>query len=56
MPLARNLEFAPVNKFTCDCSLSFVFLSFFWFFARLFVSLSPVKDKKPNIIPYNEFQ
>ena len=40
MPLARNLEFAPVNKFTCDCSLSFVFLSFIWFFARLFVSLS----------------
>jgi hypothetical protein len=32
MPLARNLEFAPVNKFTCDFSLfyrfSFPFLVF----------------------------
>ena len=35
MPLARNLEFAPVNKFTCDFSLFFRFSFLFLVFRSL---------------------
>ena len=35
MPSARKFYIRPVNKFTCDCSLSFVFLVYFLSFRSL---------------------
>ena len=35
VPSARKFYIRPVNKFTCDCSLSFVFLVFFLSFRSL---------------------